>query len=698
MTAVVPYMREIMDAMSLTHPCVAGDFMKGTQIAGSEAFYNVIGYTVDLVPCSLMLTMPTVDTCKLVSRQRLQPMFDDTPVLAKKLGAQKSRDGVNTTLVKDYPGGMILLRGANSGAGLRSAPIRVLLMDEIDAYPDDVDGEGDPCTVAEKRTDSYGARAKVFTCSSPKIKGKSRIERRYLAGSRARYYVPCPHCAHEQWIKWAQIKWEMEVRRESVCMACGDISEVHGEDPDTCSACGHPACLRFEDKTTEDVADAWMECEACRQRIDEYHKPQMLERGRHIHDAPGPCELLDDTDPHPHAIWARISGQVRRVMPRYRRPLTWHVSGLYSPLGWFSWRKAVAQFLVAQRGGVNHETGESLQQVFDNTVLGETYEIKGVQPQQDILKLRAEPYELGQVPAGALLLTAAVDLQGDRFEVKVKGYGRGLESWLIDYQVIPYTFGVKVPTVEDWAKVLAIRDKGYPHAGGATVRVTAMAVDSGYLTQEVFAFCRQWLHKHIFATKGQSQPGKTLLGRPKMQDISHDGKVIKEGVALWPIGADTAKLEIYKRLEIETPGPGCMHWPRGLPDEYYLQLTAEKMISRRAKNVDVIEWVKTRARNEALDLEVLCNAAALYAGAQRLSWDALEAAINPAQRDIFTESAKAAPVPAPVLPVSEENKGADAAPDARTPAPVADAAPPTAAAAAFVPRREAWIPRRTNWL
>jgi phage terminase large subunit GpA-like protein len=699
-TARTPYLREIMDAMSLSHPCGGGDFMKGTQIGGSEALYNAIGYTVSEVPCSMMLVMPTVDTAKLVSQQRLQPMIDETPVLARKLGEQKSRDTANTTLKKDYAGGMLLLRGANSGPGLRSAPIRVLLMDEIDAYPDDVDGEGEPCAVAEKRTESFGARAKVFTCSSPKIKGKSRAERRYLRGSRARYYVPCPHCAAEQWLKWSQVRWQMEVRREHRCSGCGGVSEITTDQaaPTHCEHCAlavNDADIHRID--TEDVAEAWYDCEACGERIDEHHKPAMLERGRHIHEQPGPCELLDDNDTHPHALWAWISGKVRRVLPRFRRPLSWHVSALYSPLGWFSWRKAVTQFLEAQGGGFNAETGETLQQVFDNTVLGITYEIKGEQPQQSVLKLRAESYNLGQVPAGALLLVAAVDVQGNRFEVKVKGYGRGLESWLIDYHVIPFSFGVKEPAEDDWAKVLQIRNKAYLHAGGQSMRITAMFVDSGYLTQNVYDFTRRWTHRAVCAIKGDAGLGKRLLSTPSLQDVSHHGKLIKGGVQLWKIGVDTAKEQIYSRLDITEPGPGYMHFPRGLPDAYYDGLASEKLVRKRVKGVDMIEWLKVVERNEPLDLEVYCYAAAVYAGATRLNWDHLEAVINPAQRDLISEAARA----------DANTKGADADPPAHA-AGATDAAPPTSAPPPQVhdiPQKpaasgffNAQRPRRPNWV
>lgn len=693
-TSVVPYMREIMDAMSLSHPCTDGDFMKGTQIAGSEGLYNAIGYTVHLVPCSIMLTMPTVDTAKLTSQQRLQPMFDETDVLAEKLGDQKSRETSNTTLKKDYPGGLLLLRGANSGPGLRSAPVRFLAMDEIDAYPDDVDGEGDPCVLAEKRTESYGQRAKRFACSSPKLKGKSRIDRRYNRGTRAHYYVPCPHCDHLQVLNWAQVKWEMEKRRELQCSGCGTVTEFYEAAPSACAHCQTPAITAdLKETVTEDVDVAWYECEHCTGRIDEHHKTAMFEewpagKARHIHEAPGPCEILADDDMHPHAIWAWIAGTTRRVLPRFRRPLSWQVSALYSPLGWFSWRKAVMQYLEAEKGGYVEETGESLKQVFQNTVLGEPYEVKGEQPKEALLKLRAEPYELGQVPVGALLLLASVDVQGDRFEVKVKGYGRGLESWLVDYHVIPYTFGVKKPTAEDWQKVLDIRDKGYPHAGGQTVRITAMAIDSGYLSHEVYDFCRKWGHKHIFACKGMPQNGKPILGRPTLQDVSHDGKVIKNGVQLWPIGTVSAKEQVYSRLDIAEPGPGYMHFPRGLPDEYFSGLTAEKMHRKRVRGAEVIEWIKTRERNEQLDLEVLCNAAAIYAGAQRANWDLIEQAINPGQRDLFAEAARSRDATVHTYALPENKETVDA-----------ELADPTAGTDAAVPNDEpAPMPRRRNWV
>lgn len=701
-TARTPYLREIMDAMTLSHPCTDLAFQKGTQIGGSEAFYNAIGYVADQAPCPVMLVMPTTDTGKRISKQRLAPMIEETPALAAKFADVRSRASSNTVMMKDFPGGVLVITGANSGPGLRSMPVRVLLQDEVDAYPDDVDGEGDPCAVAEKRTDTY-ARAKRGRISSPKLKGKSRIERSYQAGTQGRYYVPCPSCAREQWLRWGQMRWTLERRRELLCTECGGVTEIAVE-ADGAQACGHcAAAIELTDQTsrevdTDDIARVWYECEFCAHEIDEHHKTSMLAQGRHIHSAPGAGEVLADDDHDPHAIWAFVRGEVKRFLPRHTKPLSWHVSALYSPLGWFSWFKAVRQFLEAQRGGYEEESGESLLQVFWNTVLGEPFEVVGEQPKVNLLKQRVEPYQLGQIPAHGLLLVAFVDVQGDRLEVEVDAFGRGEECWTVDHQVIHGDPTRKGPG-SVWAALAEMREKAYPHAGGNTVRITAMGVDAGYLSQEVYDFCRTWAHRHVFATKGDSLGGKPVLARPSYVDINHQGQKLKKGAQLWMLGVDTAKERFYKRLELEEPGPGYQHFPRGLPDEYYEQLVSEKLVRRRVRGVERHEWVKTRERNEALDLKVGCYAAFIYAGGQRLNWELLERAINPLQRDLFA------------APVVAKNKGADAANAPAGPAEgataeaPADAAPPTTpvqapapAAARTAPPRKTWIAPRSDWL
>lgn len=692
-TVRTPYLRELMDAMTPSHPCTDGAFAKGTQIGGSEALYNAIGYVADQVPAPVMLVMPTTDTGKKISRQRLQPMIDETPVLAAKFAEHKSRNSANTVLMKDFPGGLLVVAGANSGPGLRSMPMRFVYQDEVDAYPDDVDGEGDPVAVADKRTDQF-SRGKRFKCSTPKLKGKSRITKHYEAGSQARYHVPCPHCQHLQWLRWPQMRWAMVRRRELVCGECGGISEIDrtAAGAHACQHCKARVELGAENTRevdTDEVDRAWYECEACGVAIDEHHKTAMMEewpagRARHIHQQPGPGQVLADDDPDPHAIWAMVRGELRRFLPRYTRALSWHVSALYSPLGWFSWVKAVKQYLEAQKGGYDEETGESLDQVFWNTVLGEAYEVPGEQPKVNILRQRVEPYELGKVPAGGLLLAAGVDVQGDRLEVEVDAFGEGEECWLVDHQVIQGD-PAKRGEGSVWDELAKYREKAFAHAGGQTLRIVAMAVDSGYLTQDVYDFCRRHGHRHVFATKGDAGAGKTVLSSAVWVDVTHRGQKIKKGVQLRHIGTDTAKERLYRRLDLEIPGPGYQHFPRGLPDEYFDQLTAEKLIRRKARGVETRLWVKTRERNEALDLKILVYAAATYAGLQRTNWQLLRQVINPNQQDLFAGGG-----PPPASPDGEAQESAS------EPQPVAEIGASQQDAPAN--RRPAALPRRTNFV
>jgi phage terminase large subunit GpA-like protein len=690
-TSRTPYLREIMDALTPSHPCTDGDFMKATQIGGSEAFYNAIGYVADQVPCPVMLVMPTTDTCKRVSKQRLAPMIEETEVLRAKFSESKSRSSSNTTLMKDFPGGLLVIAGANSGPGLRSMPMRIVIQDEIDAYPDDVDGEGDPCVVADKRADQF-ARRKRFKCSTPKIKGKSRIARRYDAGSQARYHVPCPHCRGLQVLRWGQIRWKMIQRRELECGECGGISEIDrgvagSHSCQHCKAIVELGEKNTRDRDTEEVERAWYECERCGQEINEHHKTAMMEEwpaglARHVHQQPGPGQVLADDDQDPFAIWAMVRGELKRFLPRYSRPLSWHVSALYSPMGWFSWAEAVKQYLDAKKGGYDEETGESLEQVFWNTVLGEAYELAGEQPKFNVLRQRAEAYEQAKIPMEGLLLVASVDVQGDRLEVEFDAFGEGEECWVIDFHVIPGD-PTKHGPGSVWEDLGALRDKAYPHASGQKMRATAMAVDSGYRTQDVYDFCRRHAHRHVIATKGLSISGKPVLSRPTWVDVDHNGQKLKRGVQLWHVGTDTAKERLYKRLELTEPGPGYQHLPRWLPDEYYEQLTAEKLVRRMARGVEKHEWIKTRERNEALDLKILCYAAAIHAGLQRVNWAQLRAVYSPEQKDLFiarAAEAAAVVVEAPAAPAPEE--------------PVQTSAPPPASEPGWLGgRREGWLKR-----
>jgi len=344
--------------------------------------------------------------------------------------------------------------------------------------------------------------------------------------------------------------------------------------------------IKFEHNTYNEITAIWYVCKQCHGKIEESHKTAMLDAGCYVHTFP----------------------------ERKRRGFK--INALYSPLGWLSWAEIAEEFL-------NIKGNKEKLKVWVNTRQADTFEEKGDQPEWAKLKARCEQYSIATVPMGGLILSAGVDVQENRLEVAVKAWGRGDETWLVLFAKIygdPRQQAV-------WNELDMILNNQYPHASGTELQILSMAVDAGYATQEVYNYARSRKIK-VIAVKGSSETGRPVLGKPKPQDVSWQGKTIKKGVNLWMVGTDTAKKTIYERLALSDPGPGYFHFPIGMDDEYFLQLTAEKLVTRYVKGFPVQEFVKMRERNEALDCEVYAYAAALRAGLSFINWDAIEKSIG----------------------------------------------------------------------
>lgn len=228
-TSRTPYLKEIMDALSVTSPIEEVVFMKGAQVGGTEAGNNWIGYVIDYAPGPFLAVQPTVELAKRNSKQRIDPLIENCSALLLKVKAKRSRESGNTILQKDFPGGTLVMTGANSAVGLRSLPARFELLDEIDAYPGDVDGEGDPILLAEARTRTFARRRKIFKISTPTIAGRSRIESAYEDSDKRKFLIPCPHCEHFQELRWSQLRWpEGAVHlAKYICENCEQAIDEH---------------------------------------------------------------------------------------------------------------------------------------------------------------------------------------------------------------------------------------------------------------------------------------------------------------------------------------------------------------------------------------------------------------------------------------------------------------------------------------
>ncbi|MGI9202656.1 MAG: phage terminase large subunit family protein [Woeseiaceae bacterium] len=561
-TSRTPYLREIMHHLSAHIDTVVVTLMFGTQLGKTETGNNWVFYVIDHAPGPMLVVLPRIDDGKLWSQQRFTPAADKMPCIVDRIAPARSRDSRNTTLVKSYDGGVLRITGSNAAAGLRAMPTRYLMLDEIDAYPFDVEGEGDPIELAERRRKTF-ARSKQLETSTPTEMATSRINQRFNDGSQGEYFVPCPHCGEHQVLDIENLKYELDadsqVIEDSVAMAC-------------------------------------LECGAL---IPEHHKTAMLELGEWRHQYPN------------------------------RKHKSFHLSTLYSPVGWESWAEVAGKAEAAK-------TNDVLKKTFTNTILGLPFEEKKKVLEAETLKARAEPYPLGICPPGCLVMTAGVDVQDNRLEIVVIGWGPR-ERWIVDYQV----FDGSPRYLEVWKTLDTYLQTPFEHAAGTELRITATAVDSGgHHTNQVYDFCRVRKARKIFAIKGSSMRNKPIIGRPSSVDIDVQGNILKDGGEVYMIGTDTAKDQLTDWLELESSEQdGFVHFSDELPLDFYKHLCAEKKAPRYVKGFLVYDWFLPKgARNEAFDCSVYALAAFWRTGINRWragQWKQLEHLVQPPTGDLF---------------------------------------------------------------
>lgn len=554
-TGRAEYQRGIMDA--ICDPAVEEVVaMTSAQVGKTEVLNNVIGFHIAHDPAPILLLQPTLEMAQAFSKDRLAPMLRDTPALRGLVKDARSRDSGNTLLHKTFPGGHITMAGANSPASLASRPIRIVLADEVDRYPASAGTEGDPVSLARKRSTTFWNRKIVLT-STPTVKGASRIEAAFEESDQRRFHVPCPECSEHQVLRWAQVQWPEGRPEEAVYV---------------CEHCG----------AVWDDATRW----------------QAIRKGE----------------------W--------RATAPFRGTAGFHLNEIYSP--WVRLGEMATRFLEAKKWP------ETLR-AWVNTSLGETWEDSGETIDEAGLMERRETWG-ERLPPDVAVLTAGVDVQDDRLEVELVGWGRDEESWSIDHRIL---WGdPSGPAV--WQDLDEYLARSWEHSRPiAPLGIRAACVDTGgHHTLAAYNFCRPRQGRRIWAVKGKGGPGVPIW--PRRPSRNNKGKV-----PLFLVGVDAAKEAIYARLRLTEPGPGTMHFPAERDPEWFRQLTAETCVVRYSKGRPVREWQKRSGRrNEALDLRVYAMAAlhGLIAMGLRLNAevDALRNAPLPNERPA------GAPVQAPV--------------------------------------------------
>jgi phage terminase large subunit GpA-like protein len=335
--------------------------------------------------------------------------------------------------------------------------------------------------------------------------------------------------------------------------------------------CGSLEVLRWREHMKWDRPDGevFAQCPACGERVSEHHKTTMLAG----------------------AVW-QTTAKGDGITAGF------HLPGWYAPAGWTSWEQIRDEFLRAKpdplllKGWVNKRAAEAW----------EDEAVAVINAEGLMARAQAETFSSGTCPEGVVLLLMAVDTQDTWLETTVWGFGRGEEMWRIWHQKVEGS-----PAEADvWEQIDSIRRTEWPMEGGGTLTVRHCGVDTGgHFTQEAYEYCRQRAREGVVALKGSSTKAAPALGKGSRVDVNSRGQTIKKGLTLYQVGGDTLKRTIYARLKKDAPGPGAIHLPNDVTEEYLQGLTCERLVPKMVKGFQVLHWENpSGARNEPLDLTV----------------------------------------------------------------------------------------------
>ncbi len=448
-----PYLREIMWEMSPHSATEQVKVIKGTQLGFTEVGLNTILAYMDLYPCPILMVMPVETLAKKFSNAKLTPSIKAIPHLNKKIKNAKSIDDGGGTFEKDFDGGMFSLGWSYSASAFASFSAKVVVLDDVDRFPDDVEDEGDPLELGKNRADAFAGR-KIYINSTPTTKDASKIEREFEDSDQREYFMPCPHCTP----------------KEHALQHRGNMIRF------TIDA------FRYEkDSSGAIVGDPYMVCGHCGGIIDEHEKSWMMSA------ASG-------------AKWIPLNpGHIHRG---------YKLNSFYSPLGWLGW-KNIAQEHVKAHKAMKRGNNKLLKK-FMNTRLAETFEEEIEKVDDDVLMEHVETYE-AQVPEGVLVLTAGIDTQDDRLEIEVVGWGHLDESWSIDYRV----FHGDTRGKEVWSRLDEyLFHTRFKRKDGSEMMVHTSCLDTGgHRTKESYAFALTRFLRRLYAIKGAKPVDAPIIPR-----------------------------------------------------------------------------------------------------------------------------------------------------------------------------------------
>ena len=553
-----PFQREIMDTIS--DPFVREVVLrKSSQVGYSEILLNVVGYYIHIDPCPILIVQPTDQDAKNFSKERLATLIDTCPVLLERVVERKSRDSGNTIMVKEFDHGQVALTGAQTEGGLSARPVRILLLDEIDRYPQHTDKGGDPIGLAKARTTTFFNR-KIIYGGSPNFDNPGGVNQRFLNSSCGFFHVPCPDCGKANPLIWANVSWGKDEKNKAL-----------------------PKTAKYK-------------CPCCGSLWSDAQRYIALTKGSWIHENPN----------------ADVKGfSVNVLMSRFALPLSEYVQEWVSAQG-----------------------DPAALQTFINTRLGEPWrEIVERPDDQIIYERRSRTRSLGELEPGVMAVYAGIDVQGDRLEMSVWGFGKDSRRWLIDHQI--FTGEPLNSNAECFQALNVALYATYKHPLGGQLPISKAAIDCGYRTEVVKDFAKKYHQSRLAVVKGSSTGkvgGGWLVQSPRAVSAKRGMKTIGRAKdSYYPINSSALKANFFDQLKIErfadsTPA-GFIDLPMNIDHDFVKRLLNEALV--KVKNSrNYWEWVFKKVvdkmSNEPLDCQSYARAAAIIDGIDRRSDDDLE--------------------------------------------------------------------------
>lgn len=582
-----PYLREIMDCMHPNNPCNRVIFWSGTQLGKTQGLFNIMAYYMYNDPCGILFGFSNDGEKKKIVSLRLDPIIEANKWLSDCLvSTNKGRTG-NTLHMKNFKGGFMTIASAQSPASFRSMPTRLVLLDEIDAYPNDAKGEGDVISLADKRTSTFGDSYKIYL-SSTTTNHESKIMAEYENTDKRKYYVPCPHCGEMQLIEWERFHWDVEGTK---------VSNVYM----SCSKCGYH--IHDEDKTT------------------------MLPGGKWI--------ATNETPTAPNAVGFWLSGLYAPLgWKSWQKCVTEYIEAVNSKND--SKLSVFYNCILAKPYETNNDVPK--QERLYNESKGSHYsrgevpnEVVFITSGSDVQKNRIETEVVGWTRLGR-----CVSIDTYQFYCEEDMTTRDIESqcWK-DYQkeilngVWTKRNGSRIRTVNN------ALDRSFN-----TSTVNAFWASYNQPTRLILVRGKDGLLDRVSAMK-EYRPGKKTSDRVKRKKVLNTDTIENGKYRYIEVGVSVLKNEIYSLLRLEDNPQhtvrGINEFPNDYDEEYFAQLVSESVITNPNTNKQI--WKKMRNRNEVLDMHVYNYAMWYLLEAQKLTdkdYDELEAQ--------FTETEKQAQV------------------------------------------------------